>query len=103
MRQLEALGAPPEIIEQASKRKAKTECLIHDDCWQSVEVFLALGSQWRVASTMGGLLWQGIDYLAIEPYLRLSGIRKKHWQRLFADLQIMQAEAASAINTRNSK
>jgi len=95
------MGAPPEIIEQASKRKAKCECLVDEDCWESLQVFLGLSSQWRVVASMSGFMWLGINYQAVECYFRLSGIPKKKRQQIFADLQVMQSEAVEAINKRN--
>lgn len=102
MRQLEALGAPPEIIAKAAQRRARVECLIHDDCWLSVQTFISLAGQWRVVSTMSGVLWMGIDFQSIEPCLRLRGVAKKLWQQVFADLELMQVEAVGIMNKRNS-
>lgn len=77
------MGAPASVIKAALDRKGRSECLVFEDCWQSVMVFLTLGSQWRMVAGMGGAFYQGLDYTAIEPCLRLMGIPKEKWSLIF--------------------
>lgn len=101
LRQLKDLGAPAEVIAAAANNMKSTICEVFADCWQSLEVFLTLGSQWRVVSGMGGMFYQGLDFNSIEPCFRLLGIPRSKRAELFKDLLVMQAEAASVINKRN--
>lgn len=59
--------------------------------WTSLCIFLACETQWRVAATMAGLVWLGLDYPAADIVLRRSGADDP--DAVFADLQAMEAAA----------
>lgn len=65
----------------------------HEDV---VRLFLALGTQWRVGGMAGAPL--GLEYGAIETTGRLMGIEVT--PDLFADLQVMEAEARDVLIRR---
>lgn len=54
---------------------------------QSVEVFLACATQWRL-DTAGGPI--GLDYAAVQAVMRMLGIDDV--RQVFADVQVMEAE-----------
>lgn len=56
--------------------------------------WLAVETQWRIVSTMAGLIWLGLDYSAVDVVLR----RLKSPDRVFADLQHMELAALEAFN-----
>ncbi len=56
--------------------------------------WLAVETQWRIVSTMAGLIWLGLDYSAVDVVLR----RLKSPDRVFADLQNMELAALEAFN-----
>jgi hypothetical protein len=47
----------------------------------------AMGTQWRVG--MGGAT--GLDYGVLPHVLRLVGVPKREWPRVFDDLRVMEA------------
>ncbi|EXL08220.1 hypothetical protein BG46_01465 [Brucella anthropi] len=63
----------------------------------SFDAFLCCQTQWRVAATMAGLIWQGLDYPAVR--LVLDDIDAP--QHAFADIRIMEAEALPILNERD--
>ncbi|KAB2687520.1 DUF1799 domain-containing protein [Brucella tritici] len=63
----------------------------------SFDAFLACQTQWRVAATMAGLFWQGLDYPAVR--LVLDDIEAP--RHVFADIRVMEAEALPILNERD--
>lgn len=97
------MGAPDDVVQAAKAQAVETDCQVFPDCWQAVELFLTLQSQWRIAVGAGGAIYQGLDFAAIEPSFRLLNIKKTDRAQLFKDLVLMSDEAASVINQRMSK
>ena len=83
---------------KTSKTKAEPVFEVWDMNWPAMRAFLALQTQWRTAtlSTMerARLVYLGLDYSAIEPTLRLAGIKRT--KRLFAQLQLLERGALDA-------
>lgn len=57
----------------------------------SFRVWMACETQWRVAAGMGGIVWLGLDYGAVDVVLRRSAVVEA--DEVFADLMEMEAEA----------
>ena len=64
------------------------------DNWPAVTVFLALATQWRVLLGMGGLVWLGLDYAAVDVVMRRLAVP----EGAFADIRIMEAAALPILN-----
>lgn len=64
--------------------------------WRAVTAFLALETQWRLATGPTGLIWCGLDYAAAAAAVRARTLRA--WQRLLADLRVMEAAALEVLN-----
>ncbi|MFC5445480.1 DUF1799 domain-containing protein [Rhizobium halophytocola] len=62
--------------------------------WPSFSAFLACQTQWRVTSTMAGLLWIGLDYAALPIALTGTDITPA----LMVDLQAMEGAALEILN-----
>ena len=62
--------------------------------WQVVEMFLRVQTQWR--STMSGVI--GLDYAAVQWVFKLYEVEDQ--RTLLEDLQVMEAAAMSAINSK---
>ncbi|WP_043062096.1 DUF1799 domain-containing protein [Brucella anthropi] len=63
----------------------------------SFDAFLCCQTQWRVAATMAGLIWQGLDYSAVR--LVLDDIDAP--RHVFADIRVMEAAALPVLNERD--
>jgi len=70
------------------------------DHWHALQVFLGMGSQWRIVGGMAGLLYQGLDYGALEPVLRAHkrGPHRQPMKRLMPQLRRLEAAAADVLN-----
>lgn len=64
--------------------------------WTSLLFFLACDTQWRVAGTLGGLVWIGLDYTACDAIARRLDIPDAAW----ADLKIMEGAALPSLNEK---
>jgi len=76
---------------------------VWDINWLVVMLFLALETQWRVASRglAGTLQWLGIDYAAAGVLLAArsrSEQRRRPAGRMLADLRVMEREALTVMN-----
>lgn len=56
-----------------------------------------MANRWRVISGMNGERLQGLDLMQVEPFLRLSGVKRKERERMFTALRVMEAAALKAI------
>lgn len=63
---------------------------------EALGLFLALQTQWRVASGMGGVMRTGLDYGAIAPTLRMLGLPRARERELFEALQVMESAFLNA-------
>nr|WP_246520199.1 DUF1799 domain-containing protein [Ancylobacter lacus] len=61
--------------------------------WQTVRLFLACETQWRASAAMSGMVWVGLDYVAVDVVARRRGLEAD-----LADLQVMEVEALSILN-----
>lgn len=63
-----------------------------------VKLFSGLRSQWRTAAGMGGLVFTGLDYSAVEPVMRMTRCAPKNPERMFEHLRTMEMEAVRVLN-----
>ncbi len=66
------------------------------DNLQSVNVFIAMSTQWRLA--MSGAT--GLDYNALPAVLRMTDVARKDWSEIFEDLRIMEDAALNTMRER---
>ena len=69
---------------------------VWEENWPVVEMFLRVQTQWR--TTMSGVL--GLDYGAVAWLLKLYAVEDP--RALLEDLQIMEAAAMMALNSRGA-
>lgn len=58
---------------------------------KTVDLFIGLRTQWRVIAGFAGERYQGLDYPAVESYLRTMKIKRQ--KRVMKELQIMERAA----------
>ena len=103
IKQLRAMGASAEMLASVGRSAlAPADFLVFQDCWESLQAFVCLGSQWRVAVGMSGISWLGIDFVAVESYLRMKRVARAKWAQILDDLLLMQQSALEIMNKRNS-
>lgn len=72
---------------------------IWPECLDSVQLFLALATQWRIEPMSGAVL--GLDYTAARAAMEMMGIDDT--RQAFEDLRIMEAEVIRMTQERNRK
>jgi hypothetical protein len=96
------MGLPAEIIAQLEQSGTQNGAPHKGfGTWPQnmaiVDAFIAVASQWRtIVLPNGRVVWQGLDYASVDIGLNRAGIalRPDQW----ADVQIMERAAASALN-----
>jgi hypothetical protein len=86
----------PEAIEDLQNRNQSKVFEVWEENWQVVEMFLRVQTQWR--STMSGVI--GLDYAAVQWLFKLYEVDDQ--RTLLEDLQVMEAAAMSAINSKGA-
>jgi len=72
---------------------------VHRDNWRSVSFFRLLGTQWRlVVLGLGTTVTLGLDYAGVAAAMRMAAVPRSRQQRLWADLQVMEAAALPVLN-----
>ncbi|MGD9862852.1 MAG: DUF1799 domain-containing protein [Pseudodonghicola sp.] len=66
--------------------------------WDSLVAFLRCETQWRVAATMAGVIWLGLDYDAVDVVLHRTAAP----DAVFFDLQVMEAAALEVLGEERS-
>ena len=98
---LAAFGARAEDVAQARTQQSEPEFGVYPENWPAVQVFLALTTQWRTVavSTWGSarLIQTGLDYSAIEPVMKLTGVKPKRRAAIFEKVRIMEEAALDAL------
>lgn len=86
--QFAALGVriPAELISAEAASSGDFEVFAAN--WPSVTAFIACETQWRLAATLTGIIWLGLDYGAVDVVLRRIGPQAE-----FRDLLVMEREA----------
>jgi hypothetical protein len=74
----------------------EVEVGVWPDCWASFECFSAMRTQWRVG--MNGAT--GLDYVALEPVMRLQGIPKAERNTTFEDIRTMEMAALEVMQAQ---
>ena len=90
---MRVFGAPAEIVVAAAARQ---EFEVMAENWPAVEAFAALSTQWRRAGMDGTPV--GLDYVAVEPTLKLIG--RELTPALFGELRLMESAALEAMARR---
>lgn len=97
---LAAWGAPQDVIEAKIAAKEQDESfLVWRENWSVLGAFLTCTTQWRVVDGMNGRAVIGFDYAGVEVGLKRAKIKLDADQ--WADLQVMERAALSALNTRD--
>lgn len=81
------------MLAELAEHGASEEFQVEPDCWETVQAFLRVQTQWRVGGMGGHPI--GLDYAGVEAALRMMRVRDK--AELFDGLQVMEAAALEAM------
>lgn len=66
--------------------------------WETWMAFLGLSSPWRYLSGLSAAAIVGLDATEVLAGLKLQGIKKKRWPKIFAGLKIIADTAIPILN-----
>ena len=72
---------------------AEQEVEVFPENWQTVEVFLLVGTQWR--TSMSGVV--GLDYNVLFRLLDLECQDQDRWKEVFEGVRVMESAAIAAM------
>lgn len=92
---LEAFGAPKELIEKLAEESKPKDFEIWPENWKAVEVFMRLHTQWKYGA-MGGVI--GLDYSSLPFIFEMLEVDNK--KETFQSIQIMENAALEVLNEK---
>ncbi|KWH57882.1 DUF1799 domain-containing protein [Burkholderia cepacia] len=99
---LAAFGARREDVAAARERGAQRDFEVLPPNWTAVQLFVALTTQWRCVGlgtmTRSQIVRTGIDYVAVEPVMRVMGIKRRRQREAFEQLQVMEQAALEVMH-----
>jgi hypothetical protein len=66
--------------------------------WQTVDLFIAIATQWRIG--MGGP--KGLDYNVLFRMIDNLGLPSNDWKVAFDDIRVMESAALESMRQANS-
>lgn len=90
------------VSREIERLRASDDFEVHEDNWEAVNLFIDLGTQWRVVGTFGGKAFLGLDYTAVDAVLRLRRVHVSRRASLFEDLRTMEDAALVALAKREA-
>ncbi|MFZ9654547.1 MAG: DUF1799 domain-containing protein [Limnohabitans sp.] len=86
------------MAEKIAASAPKDDFEVWEENWPTVEMFLRIQTQWRVAGGMGAA-YVGLDYQAVAWMFSLYNVEQP--RQMLEDLQVMEAAALTALNRRD--
>lgn len=93
-----SMGMTPEEIIKRIEAPPPDQA-VWPEIWEALQVFIAMGTQWRVG--MNGPT--GLDYGVLPGVMRLCGIRPAQRFELFVVVREMEGAALNIMNERTKK
>ncbi len=75
---------------------------VHADNEETVDVWMALQTQWRYAGGLGGSARIGLDYAAVPAVLGLMNVPRARRDRVFVGLRLMEGAALKAMSEQRA-
>lgn len=93
IRQMQALGVDVSSLAPAPSAPVLIE--VWREHWDTLRLFLATSTQWRVAGTFGGVVRTGLDYGEVRAMARDMDVAPVDWPAL----RVIEIEAMSLLNS----
>jgi Phage related hypothetical protein (DUF1799) len=93
-----SLEALLEMMPKPEGSPQAEDFAIWQDNLTALEIFLACHKQWRILTGGDKPWYQGLRYVEVEAVMRIRRI--KNPAAVFADVQVMEDAATSALNER---
>ncbi|MBY0499293.1 MAG: DUF1799 domain-containing protein [Nitrosomonas sp.] len=73
------------------------DCEVWQENWESVLLFLAMGTQWSISPTGQPI---GINYGSLESTMKMTSVKKKKRASLFMDVRMMESAALDVFREK---
>jgi hypothetical protein len=100
-----AMGASERSLQQLrgaieERRHARGHFGVWPRHWHAVQIFCAMGTQWRTHLGAKGLIYQGLDYAALRPVLaeHRHGQHRQPMEVLMPQLRTLELAAREHLN-----
>lgn len=74
----------------AAKSLQRVDCEVHADCWESVQFYLRVQTQWVYVSGGLGAVRLGLNYTAVASTMGMCGVKRRDQLALLDDLRCME-------------
>lgn len=91
--------SPAEIEAELGSRET-AELMVWPEHWKTWDAWLHLGTQWRLASGLGGARYQGIEFGSVPLALEMANVTEAERAAVIKGLCAMQAAALPVLNGR---
>ncbi|MDL4862969.1 DUF1799 domain-containing protein [Halomonas elongata] len=92
------MGFTPQGLEE-DKREAAQPYEVWEEHWPALEAFLRVRTQWRIASSMNGAHYIGLEYPALYGHPRFARLDLDEQETLMDQVQHLEAGALEVLNT----
>lgn len=86
---------PPEMVAKLQMQRKSTDVTVYPDCWDSVQVFLVMSTQWLATSRS-----LGMQYASLPVVFDMLEVPVAERKQVFTDIQTMEAAAIKVILER---
>lgn len=92
--------AAQEWLATINKTAVPQEFEVLPENMDAVEVFMAMQTNWTLLAGMAGVIYQCLNYTALESVFRMMNIPRKKWRSLFDDIRILELSALPILNEK---
>lgn len=90
-----SMGIPPE---HWSKMRESVAIEVWPEHWTAYQVFLAMGTQWRIGPSGP----TGLEYQSLPIVMEMLDVDQAERAELFGQIRVMEYEALSVMNERKA-
>lgn len=89
-----------EKYAASGKKESERDFYVFEENWPALEIFLDMQTQWRVIATMGGAVYQGLDYSAL---ISVVGLKcGDNAKQIFDDVRAIEKGALSNLGKKRN-
>lgn len=93
------LGIDPDrLIPPELQHDEPEDCELWPEHWTAWQVYLGVGSQWRLQIGMGAVCWSAPSYSEVETVMRRYGVPAEEGDGVFRLYQVLESEALKVLN-----
>jgi len=87
-------------LEQINTKHIETDFEVYPENQEPLAIFLCMQTNWNISAGFSGVVFQGLNYSALESVLRLMQIPRKRWRSMFEDIRVLEMSAIPLLNQK---